>query len=480
MRKENDFLGEVELPDDALYGINAYRASANFPDITRFPLEWYCALGLVKKACYIACRNFSSEVKIKYPDVSLPIPLINDDIIDALIMSASEVSEGKLFEHFIVPAIQGGAGTSMNLNVNEIIANRALGMIGRFPGDYECIHPIEHANVFQSTNDVVPTSLKVCLLYLFGKLEQAINALRLSMESLEKDAHDHVRIAYTEMQEAVPSTYGRLFSTYSDALSRDWWRTSKCQERIKTVNLGGSAIGSGITVPTYFMREVVNVLRDISQLPIARAENLGDATSNFDSFVEVHGMIKAHAVNLEKMVSDIRLLASDLMKNRHVHIPAMQIGSSIMPGKVNPVIPEFVISVCHKVYSNDQLIATLCAQGCLELNAYLPTLGYALIESLKLMIAADNTLKNNLISGIMFNKQQAHEDLFKNPVICTALVPYIGYVKASMLASRMKADQMDLFTANRILGIMDVQKLERIVSPGQLLKEGFSVNDIIS
>ncbi len=192
------------------------------------------------------------------------------------------------------------------------------------------------------------------------------------MEKLEKKYRNTLRIAYTQMQEAVPSTYGRLFSSYSDALSRDWWRVSKCLERIKVVNLGGSAIGTSIAVPKYFVAEVVSRLQQITGLPVTRGENLSDATSNLDPFVEVHGILKAHAVTLEKMANDLRLLASDIHGGHSLSIPKKQTGSSIMPGKVNPVIPEYVISCAHRVYSNDQLIAGLSAQGCLELNAYLP------------------------------------------------------------------------------------------------------------
>ena len=199
------------------------------------------------------------------------------------------------------------------------------------------------------------------------------------------------------MQEAVPSTFGRLFSSYSDALSRDWWRVSKCLERIKVVNLGGSAIGTSVAVPKYFVSEVVARLQQLSGLPVTRGENLSDATSNLDPFVEVHGILKAHAVNLEKMVSDLRLLASDVYGTHSLTIPKKQVGSSIMPGKVNPVIPEYVISCAHRVYSNDQLIAGLSAQGCLELNAYLPVIGHAMLESLKLLISADNTAAAHLL-----------------------------------------------------------------------------------
>jgi aspartate ammonia-lyase len=479
MRQEQDFLGSVQLPDDALYGINAYRASLNFPDTTPFFLEWYRALGSVKKACYLTYQAYAETCRKKYSGKALPNPLLESAIVDALINAASEVETGLHFTHFIVPAVQGGAGTSINMNVNEIIANRALQLTGHQPGEYRFIHPVEHANIFQSTNDVVPASLRVATLQLLNSLETSVNGLRSSMEALEGKSRNHVRVAFTEMQEAVPSTYGRLFSTYNDALSRDWWRISKCSERIKTVNLGGSAIGSGITVPTVYIRDVAKTLHKITGLPICRAENLNDATCNLDALVEVHGILKAHAVNLEKISSDIRLLASDLFKNRELHIPQLQTGSSIMPGKVNPVIPEFVISAVHKIYSNDILIAGLSGQGNLELNAYLPVIGHALTDSLKLLIACDQTMEKNLISGIRMTDSGSVEKLLHHPSITTALVPYIGYVKAAELSHLMKERDISVTEANQVLQLISTDRIERIISPDNLIREGFSINDIM-
>jgi aspartate ammonia-lyase len=270
-----------------------------------------------------------------------------------------------------------------------------------------------------------------------------------------------------------------MISTYCDALSRDWWRVSKCFERLRTVNLGGSAIGTGITVPRYFMNEVVTTLQQISDLPVTRAENLQDATCNLDTLVETHAILKAHAVNLEKIVSDIRLLASDLMKNREILIPQLQTGSSIMPGKVNPVIPEFVISAAHKVYSNDQLIGSLCGLGCLDLNAYLPAIGHAFIESLKLLIGCNETLATNLVTGLLFNDDKAGENLEHSPAITTALLPYIGYEKSALLASEMKKNNISITEANRKLQLIPDKKLMRILKPQSLLKEGFSIQEIL-
>ena len=398
-------------------------------------------------------------------------------ILVHLIETATEIEDGKYFDNFIVPAISGGAGTSINMNLNEIIANSTLQKMGHQPGSYELVDPIEHANIFQSTNDVIPTSLKLAVLMLLHDLEKAVNQHRAAHEQLEKNHRDHLRIGYTQMQEAVPSSFGRLFSSYSDALSRDWWRISKCFERIKVVNLGGSAIGTGITVPRFFMMEVVRTLQRITALPVTRGENLGDATSNLDSIVEVHAILKAHAVNLEKMVNDLRLLGSDLT-GKIIHLPDKQIGSSIMPGKVNPVIPEFVISAVHKVYQNDQLIASLSGQGCLELNAYLPAIGHAIIESLKLLIGCNQTIENNLLNGLKINIHVAGDQLRQSAAIATALVPFIGYHKSADLARHMKNNQCGIIQANRSLNYIDEKRLMDLIRADKLLQEGFTISDL--
>jgi aspartate ammonia-lyase len=337
--------------------------------------------------------------------------------------------------------------------------------------------------------------------------------MRFVVEQHENTHINDLRIGYTQMQEAVPTSFGKLFSTYSEALSRDWWRVSKCFERIKLVNLGGGAVGTGLAIPRFYIMEVVQTLQRLTNLPVTRSENMPDVTSNLDSFVEVHATLKAHAVNLEKMASDLRILASDIgnrysapgtrysvkeeynesgnsdreprtehrepEKNyKELSLPQKQAGSSIMPGKINPVIPEFVISAAHKIYANDSLISGLCGQGSLELNAYIPTIGVALIDSLKLLIACDQTLKKNLFEGLTVNATISHQQLIHSPVITTALIPYIGYKKASQLAKLMKLKGMSIISANGELGMINEEKLIQILSPGNLLKLGYSLSDI--
>lgn len=479
MRIESDYLGEKHIPAEALYGIHALRASENFPDNTRFHLEWYKAVGKVKEACYKTYQNFKQAIATKVGLDRSPVMLMPDDIIEALIETGNEVGQGIYFDQFIVPAINGGAGTSINMNINEIISNAALRKLGHSPGTYTIIDPIEHANIYQSTNDVIPTSLKLAVIIELENLEAHINKLRDKVEGYETKHRNHLRAGYTQMQQAVPSSYGKLFSTYSEALSRDWWRVSKCFERIKVVNLGGSAIGTSLAVPRYYVMEVVPTLQKLTGLPVTRSENLPDATANVDSFVEVHAILKAHAVNVEKMVNDLRLLAADVLENPEVELPQQQVGSSIMPGKVNPVIPEYVISAVHKVYSNDQLISSLAGQGCLELNAYLPTLGHAMLDSLKLLIGIDKTLSDKLFHGLVIHPQRGMEKLLRSPAITTALSPYIGYNEAARLAKRMKEKGEDIYQANRALNVIDAEKLEKILKPGNLLKGGYSINDLM-
>ena len=461
-----------------MYGIHSYRARENFPAGTPFPLEWLRAVGTVKLACYRTISKLSAALTAEHPDLVSHLRIPDEEVLGALEKAAAELSAGSHYDQFIVPGTQGGAGTSINMNVNEIIANAALGHLGNKPGSYDVIDPIETANLFQSTNDVIPTALTVASLQLLNELEEAVNRTRATLEKLETTYRNTLRLGFTQMQEAVPSTYGQLFSTYSDALSRDWWRVSKAFERIKVVNLGGGATGTGLSIPRFFLMEVVPALKKLTGLPVTQGENLPDVTANMDKWVEVHAILKAHAVNMEKMVSDLRLLASGLRREREVNLPDRQVGSSIMPGKVNPVIPEFVITAAHRVYANDQLIGSLAGQGCLELNAYLPEIGCAMLESLRLMMAMNSTLREHMLEGLTVNEKAARERLFSSPAVTTALSPLIGYHRAARLAKEMRRTGKDVFDANRSLGLIPEKKLDSLMKPENLLKKGFTMNDI--
>jgi aspartate ammonia-lyase len=476
-RLEEDFLGQLAIPADALYGIQSVRASQNFPDSSRFNLEWYKAMGAVKLACYQTCHKYYEALKSSLSSSEIPFRIIEEEKLKAMEQAAIEIMDGKWFDQFIVPATQGGAGTSINMNINEIIANRALLISGEVLGNYSIFDPIEHSNIYQSTNDVVPTALRIAIMRMLQKLEFSIDHLRKKTEETEKIYRDTPRLAYTQMQAAVPSTYGQLFSSYNDALARDWWRVSKAMERIKVVNLGGSAIGTAIGVPQFFVMEATPMLRLITHLPVTRGENLSDITQNQDSVVEVHAILKALAVNLEKISSDLRLLASNLIGSAEVKIPARQVGSSIMPAKVNPVIVEYVICETHKVYANDQLITSLAASGCLDLNAYIPTIGDALLSSIQSLTNACLSLADNLIADLMVDKAKAESKLFESPAVATAIAVFTGYHKASILSKYMTENNCSVFDANLALNIIPHDQLEKILDPARLTKLGFNISD---
>ena len=478
MRTEKDFLGEVSIPANALYGVHSVRARDNFNNQVAFPVEWFRATGSVKLACYRTVRKLLKALKKEHPEMISHLNIPDEKTLGAMEAAATAITSGDYFDYFIVPGTQGGAGTSINLNVNEIIANAALLSIGKKPGDYQHVDPIESANIYQSTNDVIPTALTIASMQLLNELEVAINRSRLAVEKLETRYRNTLRLGYTQMQEAVPSTYGQLFSTYSEALSRDWWRVSKGLERLKVVNLGGGAIGTGIAIPRFYIMEVVPALKRITSLPVTQGENLADATSNMDKWVEVHATLKAHAVNLEKIVSDLRLLASGTGANKEIELPSQQVGSSIMPGKVNPVVPEYLISSAHRIYANDQKIATLSSKGCLELNAYLPEIGVAMLESLKLLASMNRAFEEKVLKGLRVDEEAASTKLFNSPAVTTALSPLIGYKRAAELAAQMKKGEQNIFDANDTLEIIEARKLKKLMEPGNMLKKGFTINDI--
>ncbi|MBN2650853.1 MAG: aspartate ammonia-lyase [Spirochaetales bacterium] len=478
MRIEKDFLGEVNIPDDALYGIHSFRAAKNFSNDLEFSELWYKALGLVKFSVYKSTENFLDAVSSEDFASKIKFKIPSREVLEAMQEASLEVSEGLHFDSFIVPAISGGAGTSINMNVNEIITNIALEKLGVDLGRYDVIHPIEDANIFQSTNDVVPTALKTAFLLRLDDLEHSINRLRSVIERLEVENYDVLRVGFTQYQAAVPSTVGKFFSNYSSCLSRDWWRISKIRERFKVVNLGGSAIGTGLTVPRFVIFDATKNLNQISRLSLARGENLTDATSNLDAYVEVSGLLKALAVNLEKMSDDFRLLSAQLLgENKIFTIDGAQVGSSIMPGKVNPVISEFVISCVTKIYANDSLITSLSARGSLDLNPYLPVIGHSLLENLELLISSLDTLTENLFAKLHVNKDVAYRQAIYSPTIATALLPYLGYSKSTDVSLYMREHSCDIFEAVEKLSLFSSEKLKTILTPSSLLSLGFSVKD---
>ena len=413
-RKETDALGTLEVPADAYWGVHTERARGNFPFTGyRAPAALVHALGQVKEAC---CR------------ANAELGFLDGPRAQAIQQACAEVAAGRWDEQFPVDALQGGAGTSTNMNANEVIANRAIEILGGRRGDYSRVDPLEHVNLHQSTNDVYPTALKVSAVAAFRALSQAVARLQGALQQKEKELAGVLTIGRTELQEAVPITLGAEFSGFAEAIGRDRWRTFKCEERLRVVNLGGTAVGTGLTAPRSYVFLVIERLRDVTGLGLARGENLLDQTANADCFVEVSGILTAHAASLVKVCSDLRLLA--LLGE--VRLPALQAGSSIMPGKVNPVLLEAGIQAGLKVMANDHLVADACSRGSLQINEHLPLVAFALHESLSLLARFDDQLAAH-VAGIKADEERCRARLQESPTIVTALLPRIGYHRASEL-----------------------------------------------
>jgi aspartate ammonia-lyase len=466
-RQEHDLLGTREVPADAYYGIHTLRAAENFPvsGIRVHPLL-ICSIALVKKACALA---------------NLRIGYLEKHIADAITAACDEIAAGKLADQFITDALQGGAGTSMNMNVNEVVANRAIELLGGEKGDYSIVHPLDHVNLSQSTNDVVPTAVRITAIRLLLSASRAMAELQGELQKKENEFAHVLKIGRTEMQDAVPITLGQEFSAWAQAVQRDWWRLYKVEERLRQVNLGGTAVGTGLNADRRFVFMVVDILRDITGLGLARAENMIDATQNCDVFVEVSGLLKAAAVNLAKISSDLRLLSSGPRAGLgEIKLPELQAGSSIMPGKVNPVITEAVSQAAFQIIANDHAITLAAMNGQLELNAFLPSLAHNLFQSLELTRSAAEILAHKCISGITANEERCRELLENSFGLVTALSPYIGYEEASNLAReainsgktiRQLAIEKKLFT---------VEELDKILSASEMTHPGIAGLDALT
>ncbi|MBN2712482.1 MAG: aspartate ammonia-lyase, partial [Planctomycetes bacterium] len=349
----------MQIPAEAMHGIHTARAMDNFPLSGRKPhAALIAAYGTVKLACAMTNRSVGEW---------------GDDAAkaDAIECACREMSDSLLSEHILSDSLQGGAGTSLNMNVNEVVANRALQIMGMALGSYDKVCPTDDINLHQSTNDTYPTALKLAAIRMLKVLEERVVALQESFQAKEKEFAHIVKVGRTQYQDAVLTTLGREMGAYAEAFNRDRWRIYKCEERLRVVNLGGTAIGTGIGAPRQYVFKVVDTLRDLTGIGFARAENLVEATQNADVFVEVSGILKACASSLIKICTDLRLLSSGPEAGLgEIILPQMQAGSSIMPGKVNPVIPEAVTQAAMKVMGNDQVIAQACAAGSLELNPF--------------------------------------------------------------------------------------------------------------
>ncbi len=399
-RTATDFLGEMQIPADAPWGIHTARALENFPvPGASAPAALISALAQVKKACALA----NKELGFLPPEKA-------DSIVAAceLVPSAS----------CPLPALQGGAGTSTNLYVNELIAGKAG------------VHPIEDVNLHQSTNDVYPTAVKVAAIYGLRELAEKVEALQGTFQRLENQFAHIPTIGKTELVEAVPLTLGAEFGAFAEAFARDRWRTFKCEERLRVVNLGGTAVGTGLTAPRSYIFLVTDKLREVTGLGLSRGENLVDQTANADAFVEVSGIIKACAANLLKICGDLRLLHM----NGKIRLPAVQAGSSIMPGKVNPVILESVMQIGVKVQANDFIVTECASRGSLQINEFMPLLASALLESMELLGAACKMLAKHA-ADIEADEAECERQFNGSVEIVTAFLPAIGYDRATELVN---------------------------------------------
>ncbi len=422
-RIERDQLGEVRLPAAALYGIHAARARENFP-LSRGNVHpaLVAAFGDVKRACLRTAHGLGA-----WSDAP--------ETAAALERACAEMAAGGLLDHIIVDPLQGGAGTSLNMNVNEVLANRALQILGRAPGDYACVSPLDDVNRFQSTNDTYPTALRLAAIRLLRRLEERLVALQEAFQEKEKAFAHVVKVGRTQYQDAVLTTLGREMGAYAEAFNRDRWRVYKCEERLRVVNLGGTAIGTGLGAPRQYIFGVVDALRDLTGIGFARSENLIEATQNADVFVEVSGILKACAASLVKVCTDLRLLSSGPEAGLgEVRLPARQAGSSIMPGKVNPVIPEAVTQAAMKAMGNDQVIAMAAASGSLELNAFMPLIADALLESADLLANACDLLRSHCVDGMEADEERCRAHVEGSTALATALLPVLGYEGAAAVA----------------------------------------------
>ena len=463
-RIEKDLLGEKPIPKDVLWGIHTARALENFPISQKnIHPEFIKAFGEVKLACFQVNCNlgfFNQQAKT-----------------DAIEKACFEMARGVLNQHIVVDALQGGAGTSTNMNVNEVIANRALQILQEAPGNYQLVSPLDDINLHQSTNDTFPTALKIAAIRLLRELEQNILCLQEVFQQKEKEFSHIVKIGRTQLQDAVLTTLGREMSAFAEAFNRDRWRIYKCEERLRVVNLGGTAIGTGIGAPKQFIFRVVDQLREITNMGLARSENLIDGTQNTDVFVEVSGILKACATNLFKISNDLRLLSSGPHAGLgEINLPELQAGSSIMPGKINPVIPETVAQAALKVMGNDQVITQACSSGNLELNQFMPLIADLFLENLSLLSKASKIFAEKCVAGITANETICKRNVENSTATITALIGKIGYTNASEILKISENNSISIKEACIQSRLLNKSEFENLVSPEAVCKLGDTIS----
>jgi aspartate ammonia-lyase len=453
-RRERDFLGNKYIPDAAYWGIHTARAVENFPisgqtvggvtDLVR-------ALAYVKKA--------AAQANIKLGAIDKPIA-------DAIIQACNDLIEGQLHDQFVVDVIQGGAGTSTNMNANEVLANRALEYLGYDKGRYDVVHPNDHVNASQSTNDVYPTALRLAAWIGIDGLLVAMADLRAAFERKADEFKTVLKIGRTQLQDAVPMTLGQEFLSFAIMIGEDEARLREARSLIAEVNLGATAIGTGINAPAGYTELVIPMLAKVSGVPVVQAANLIEATQDTGAFVQLSGVLKRVACKLSKTCNDLRLLSSGPQAGfGDIRLPPRQAGSSIMPGKVNPVIPEVMNQVAFEVIGNDVTITMASEAGQLQLNAFEPIMGWSLFKSVSHLTRACRTLQHNCVEGIEANHEVLARRVAESVTLVTALNPYIGYEKAALIAKTALASGGAIAEVAQALGIMSAAEMAALLVP---------------
>ena len=465
-RVEKDSIGVKDIPEEVYYGVQTLRAAENF-HITGLNMhpEIINSLAYIKKASAIT---------------NCEVGILEKKKAQAIVQACDEIIEGKFHDDFIVDPIQGGAGTSLNMNANEVIANRAIEILGGKKGDYTIVNPNDDVNCGQSTNDVIPTAGKMTSLHLLQNLKKQLLRLYDALNEKAKEFDHVIKMGRTQMQDAVPIRLGQEFKAYSVAIMRDIHRMDKAMDEMRTLNMGGTAIGTGINADENYLRRIVPNLSEISGIEFIQAFDLIDATQNLDSFVAVSGAVKACAVTLSKMSNDLRLMSSGPRAGfGEINLPAKQNGSSIMPGKVNPVIPEVVNQVAFNIIGNDMTITMAAEAGQLELNAFEPIIFYCMFQSIDTLGYAVETLVDNCIVGITANEERCRQLVENSVGIITAICPHVGYEKTADIAK--KAINSNESVRSLILkeNIMDEEELSRILDPIHMTEPGISGKDVL-
>ncbi len=456
-RREHDLLGERDVPAEAYWGIHTLRATENFP-ITGTPISAYPQL-----------VNALAAVKEAAARANEDLGLLTADKAAAIVTACREIRAGALHDQFVVDVIQGGAGTSSNMNANEVIANRALEILGHAKGDHQVIHPNEDVNRSQSTNDVYPTAVKIATILAVGELLDAMEVLRQAFAAKAEEFRDLLKMGRTQLQDAVPMTLGQEFSAYAVMLEEDRGRLSEAVRLIHEINLGATAIGTGLNAPAGYAEAARGHLAAITGLPLVTAANLVEATQDCGAFVHLSGVLKRIAVKLSKSCNDLRLLSSGPRAGlAEINLPPVQAGSSIMPGKVNPVIPEVVNQVAFEVIGNDVTITMAAEAGQLQLNAFEPIILHSLSESLTHLRAACLVLAERCVSGITANAETMRAAVEHSIGLVTALNPHIGYSAASGIAKEALATGRGVAELVLERGLLPPERLAALLSPEQI------------